>query len=99
MWVICRTELRHDHECEDSIAQQIPRQVDPTHFIRSASLRPMSDIQRQADLLYRLHWYVRDCRVFGKTCAFDEGLVWEHRRAIDWAYGVEADWDEIPGDT
>jgi hypothetical protein len=99
MWVIGRAELHHDRQCDDNLSHQIPRRVDPTHFIRSARRRSLSEIQQMVDLLYRLHWYTRNCRLAGKDCRFDEGLVWEHRRAIDWAYGVEADWDEIPSDT
>ena len=99
MWVIGRADLHHDRQCDDSLSHLIPRRVDPAHFIRSAELRPVSEIQRMCDLLYRLHWYTRNCRLLSKDCKFEEGLVWEHRRAIDWAYGVEADWDEIPGDT
>jgi hypothetical protein len=46
-----------------------------------------------------MHWYARNCRLIGKECNFSEGIVSERRKAIDWVYGVEENWDEIPMDT
>ena len=49
--------------------------------------------------MYRMHWYTRECKLQGRDIALNEGIVAERRKAIDWIYGVEEDWDEIPMDT
>ena len=68
-------------------------------FIQKAEIRPITEIQEQSDLLYRMHWYARNSSLTGKECELSEGIVSERRRAIDWAYGVEEDWDGVPMDT
>jgi Domain of unknown function (DUF4272) len=98
-WCIGLVELDHFQHCDDDLAQKIPFKTDPSDFIRSAKLRPIAEIQEQADLLYRMHWYARNCRLAGRDCDLSESLISERRKAIDWIYGVEEDWDEVPMDT
>lgn len=98
-WCIGLVELDHFHRCDDDLAQKIPFKIDPSEFIKSAKLRPITDIQAQSDLLYRMHWYARNCRLNGRECNLSESIVSERRKAIDWAYGIEEDWDEVPMDT
>jgi len=98
-WCIGLVELDHFKHCDDDLAQKIPFEVDPSDFIANAKLRPIGEIQVQADLLYRMHWYARNCGLTGQECDFSESIVSERRKAIDWAYGVEEDWDEVPMDT
>lgn len=98
-WCIGLVELDHFQHCDDDLAQQIPFKTDPSNFIRSAKLRPIAEIQEQSDLLYRMHWYARNCRLTGQDCDINESIISERRKAIDWAYGVEEDWDEVPMDT
>jgi len=98
-WCIGLVDLNHFKHCDDDLAQKIPFKTDPKEFIQEASLRPISEIQEQSDLLYRMHWYARNSGLTGKECELSEGIVSERRKAIDWAYGVEEDWDEVPMDT
>lgn len=98
-WCIGLADLNHFKHCDDDLAHKIPFKTDPTEFIQKATLRPISEIQEQSDLLYRMHWYARNCGLTGQECELSEGIISERRKAIDWAYGVEEDWDEVPMDT
>lgn len=98
-WCIGIADLDHFKQCDDDLAEKIPNRLDPSEFIEKARLRPIEDIQRQSDLLYRLHWYTRHCGLEGQECKLSGGIIAERRKAIDWVYGVEEDWDEVPMDT
>jgi len=98
-WCIGLVELDHFQHCDDDLAEKIPFKTDPADFIQTAKLRSIAEIQEQSDLLYRMHWYAKNCGLTGQDCELSEGIVSERRRAIDWAYGVEEDWDEVPMDT
>jgi hypothetical protein len=98
-WAIGLVDLDHFKPCDDDLASKVPFRQSPRDFIARAMLRPIPEIQVQADLLYRMHWYTRNCRLVGKTSLLSGGIISERRRAIDWVYGVEEDWDEIPMDT
>jgi len=98
-WCIGLVDLDHFKHCDDDLAHKIPFKTDPQEFIQKARLRPIAEIQEQSDLLYRMHWYARNCGLNGQECELSRGIVSERRKAIDWAYGVEEDWDEVPMDT
>lgn len=98
-WCIGLVELDHFKHCDDDLARKIPFKTSPQVFIQKAVLRPIAEIQEQSDLLYRMHWYARNCGLTGQECDLSEGIVSERRKAIDWVYGVEEDWDEVPMDT
>jgi len=98
-WCINVVELNHFDHCDNDLASKIPFKTDPSGFISNAVLRPIEEIQQQSDLLYRMHWYARDCSLTGTESPLNEGVISERRKAIDWVYGVEEDWDEIPMDT
>ena len=98
-WTIGLVELNNFTHCDDDLATKIPFKQNPVEFINNAKLRPISEIQEQADLLYRMHWYTRECQLTGKECELSNGIIMERRKAIDWVYGVEEDWDEVPMDT
>ena len=98
-WSISIVELDHFKHCDDDLATKIPFNSDPTNFIASAHLRPIEEIQEQSDLLYRMHWYTRNCKLTDTNCVLSTSTIAERRKAIDWVYGVEEDWDEVPLDT
>jgi hypothetical protein len=98
-WCIGLVELDHFKYCDDDLANKIPFRTEPSEFIQNAQLRPIEEIQKQADLLYRMHWYAKNCGLTGQKSKLSEDIVSERRKAIDWAYGVEKDWDEVPMDT
>ena len=98
-WSIGLVEINHFKHCDDDLAKKVPFKKDPSHFIESAQIRPISEIQRQSDLLYRMHWYTRNCQLNGKQSKLNNSIILERRRAIDWVYGVEKHWDEVTLDT
>lgn len=99
-WCMDLVELDPFRRCDDDLASHFPPPfTDPREFIAEATLRPQDEIYQQADLHYRLHWAARNARLMGTQSKADEGLISERRKALDWAIGVEADWDEIPLDT
>lgn len=98
-WSLGLAELDHFRQCDDDLASKAPFKADASSFVASARLVPLAAIQRQADLLYRMHWATVDARLTGAECPLHEGLIRERRRAIDWVYGVAEDWDDVPLDT
>ena len=99
-WCLGLTGLEPLRQCDDDLASKFPAPfTDPSDFIATARLRPFEEIYRQADLHYRLHWAARNARLTGSDFPVLVGLITERRKALDWAIGVEADWDEVPSDT
>ncbi len=98
-WALNLAELDHTRECDDDLAARMPAMAQEQAFIGSAQLRPMSVIQEQVDLVYRMHWAAVNSRFTGKPGSLNESVVRERRRALDWLYGVDEDWDEVPLDT
>jgi len=98
-WAIYLVELDPFKHCDDDLASKIPYMENPSDFINSACLRPIEEIQEQSDLYYRLNWYTKKCRREDKEGLLSWGIILERRKAIDWLYGVEQDWDEVPLDT
>ena len=98
-WSLGLVEMDHRRLADDDLSQRLKFQQDPKALIACATLRPIQEIQQQCDRLYRLHWYARNSRLVGKETIISESVVRERRRALDWTYGVEPDWDEVPGDT
>jgi hypothetical protein len=72
--------------------------------LRSAiRIREKSEVLDRADLLYRLHWAVRDAELAGSAelDGIDGGVVQEWHRAVNWMikYDLEDDWDQVGTDT
>lgn len=59
------------------------------------SLRPELEIYTMLDYYYRLHWYCVDERINGRQATLNEGVVFERRRALEWAFSRSADWDNV----
>jgi hypothetical protein len=59
------------------------------------SLRPALEIYTMLDYYYRLHWYCVDERMNGRQAALNEGVVYERRRALEWAFQRSANWDDV----
>jgi hypothetical protein len=98
-WCVGIVDMDHRRVADADLSARLKFREDPSALIAGVRLRPLHEIQRQCDLLYRLHWYARNSSLVGRSCIVSESVVRERRRAVDWAYGVEADWDEVPGDT
>jgi len=76
---------------------------DPDRLQAAIAIRSKSDILDHADLLYRLHWAVRNARLTGSSgpSAVNGGVVQEWHRAVNWMirYNKEDDWDQVGTDT
>ena len=70
-------------------------------FINTATIRSTSDILDMADLMYRMHWAVRDAELKKKRIPanLDPGIVYERHYAINWVIYYEDDWDDVSADT
>lgn len=98
-WSLGLAELDHARACDDDLVSRLPAEGNEMQFFENASLRPLAQIQEQADLAYRMHWCAVSNRFAGTAGQLNESIVRERRRALDWIYGVDEDWDEIPMDT
>jgi hypothetical protein len=76
-------------ECDES----------PWPFIQKLQMRTKSEILDAEDLIYRLHWAVRNTGLTGKHACRAKlyaGVVKEWRHAINWVTNYKnLDWDEV----
>jgi hypothetical protein len=98
-WGLQLCDLDHTSGCDADLAERMPFLEGVPEFIAGASLRSADEVQKQVDLIYRMHWYAVNCRLNGTESKLNESVIKERRRALDWMYGVAADWDEMPMDT
>jgi len=99
-WCVNLVGMSPFRRCDDDLASHFPPPFsDPSAFINSVIARPLEEIYQQADLHYRLHWAGRNARLTRVPSIAHEGLIGERRKGLDWAIGVEADWDRMPDDT
>lgn len=98
-WCLGVVEIDHFSRCNEKLADLIPPKTNPKRFIEKAKLRPLEEIQKQVDLLYRMNWAakVKDRHKGVKNLNYN--VITERRRAIDWVYGVERNWEDISLDT
>jgi hypothetical protein len=87
-----------------SILDLFPQNDEPPDRLQAAiAIRPKSDILDRADLLYRLHWAVRNAQLTGSSgpSEVNGGVVQEWHRAVNWmvCYNEEDDWDQVGTDT
>jgi len=71
-------------------------------FIKQATLRPLSEILDEADLIYRYDWAVVDARINRQPppANLDAGVVYERHYALNWLIGyMNQDWDDVTTDT
>ncbi|WP_185843463.1 DUF4272 domain-containing protein [Pseudoalteromonas luteoviolacea] len=54
------------------------------------------DNLKNCDLLYQMHWA---CNHDNSQNQLDKGVICARRRALDWVYGVDPEWEDIPMDT
>jgi uncharacterized protein DUF4272 len=86
----------------DFILKSVPNLGDPTEkFVHDAHLISFATILDQADLIYRIHWAVRDAQLNGRKApgGFDSGIVVERHYTLNWLIFYADDWDEITTDT
>lgn len=98
------SEVPNDESSVESILDLFPSRSELPHRLRTA-IRPRSksEVLDRADLLYRLHWAVRDAELsgLGVVAGTNGGVVQEWHRAVNWMirYDSEDDWDQVGTDT
>jgi hypothetical protein len=81
-----------------------PQDLEEPKALQAAiKIRAKDEIVAWADLLYRLHWAVRDARLNGGQPLemLNGGVVQEWHLAVNWMtrYGNEDNWDDVGTDT
>ena len=83
----------------DQLAGLLPdlrTQESPRRFLETFRIRSPAILLSKLDLLYRAHWAARDCRLSSSTdCPFNEGIVHERRRLLEWALNATVEWDDV----
>jgi len=106
MWVLGKFSDLHAPKTEtdlDEIYPHLPAfDEKAADYIADCALIDRERILDQADLLYRIHWAVRQASIDGQDLEqLDADVVQEWHRAINWVtcYGGELDWEEVTTDT
>lgn len=69
-------------------------------FIKSAMIRPASEILDLWDLTYRIHWAIRNVELNNLTpLDLHPSIVFERHHAINWVINSSLNWDDITTDT
>lgn len=74
----------------------------PWPFIEGLNLRSTSEILDASDLIYRLHWAVREHRLSGRPApsGLDMGIIQEWHQAVNWLTRYDdEEWDDVVTDT
>lgn len=84
--------------CGDNMASLLPNLEQGESNKKLAglqTLRPAAELYRMLDFYYRLHWYCVDERIHGRAANVSESLVYERRKALEWIYNNQYEWDEV----
>ncbi|GAB3240054.1 hypothetical protein GCM10027346_33800 [Hymenobacter seoulensis] len=99
MWA---TRMIHDLDpvkwCGDNMASLLPNLEKGQNNEKLAglqNLRQAAELYRMLDFYYRLHWYCVDERIHGRAPIVSESLVYERRKALEWIYNSQYQWDEV----
>jgi len=99
MWVTKAIEgLKAEEHVADYMASLLPNLEEGEGNEKLDKLREMRgemEVYTMLDLYYRLHWYCVDERINGRIPKLDESLVYERRKALEWAFNRSADWDDV----
>lgn len=60
-----------------------------------SKVRTEIELYTMLDYYYRLHWYCVDERLNGRQAKLNEGLIYERRKSLEWAFNRENDWDNV----
>ncbi len=106
MWVGgLAPDLPFDRGVEDymaSLAPNLEQGDGPEKFADKMAMRDQAAVFRMLDLYFRLHWWVRDSELTGRTAELKNilpGVIVERRKALEWVMDAQIDWDEVPMDT
>jgi Domain of unknown function (DUF4272) len=103
MWVVeIIDSLEANQNVGDNMVELLPNleeQEDNSKIDKVQSLRSELEIYRMLDYYYRLHWYCVDNRINGVKIKLTEGVIYERRKALEWVFNKEYQWDNVQMDT
>lgn len=72
----------------------------PEKFSNTMKLRSNTELFQALDLYYRLHWWTRDGNLNGyETGSVSLDIIMERRKALEWLFNPNCDWDSVPNHT
>ena len=102
-WVLCLIpRIDHFKYCGQHLITLVPKLDEPVSgFVDRARMRPLDDLLAEADMLYRLHWAVRDASL--QQQSIPNGLRFyvtnERLRAINWVLFSDVSWEDTDTST
>ncbi|SNC77330.1 protein of unknown function [Hymenobacter gelipurpurascens] len=103
MWA---TQMVHELDpvkwCGDNMASLLPnleKGEGNEKLAKVQALRPAAELYQMLDFYYRLHWYCVDERIHGRAATVSESLVYERRKALEWIYSNQDEWDTVEMNT
>lgn len=80
----------------------LPRYGQPTHrYLEGLELRSPEEIFRELEKIYQIHWAMRNAKMRAEPPMeqFDQDVVLERHRTLNWVTNPGDEWDEITTDT
>jgi hypothetical protein len=88
--------------CDFSNYPNLPNiETDPTDWISKSKLRNTEEILNETDMIYRIHWAVRDASLNGRKIPanLNQDIVMERHFALNWLVMYAEEWDDVTTDT
>ena len=74
--------------------------TDTKEFIKLATIRPVAEILDLSDLIYRIHWALRNVELNNlPPMDVNSSIVFERHYAINWVIDSSISWGNITTDT
>ena len=104
LWVINKVDTVYIPSEEVSIPQILELlpdfMTDTKDFVKSTTMKTVSEILDLSDLTYRLHWATRHTELNNlETLDLNSSIVQERHFAVNWVTYYEDNWDDITTDT
>jgi hypothetical protein len=102
-WVLCLIP-RPDHfkTCGNELVTLVPKPGAPVgDFVERAQMRPTDELLAEADMLYRLHWAVREASLHRQRIptGLPYNVTEERMRAINWVLLSDVSWEDTDTST
>jgi hypothetical protein len=98
-WVLAMMPIiDHFSECSEQLVHMFPKPgEDPTDFVSATQMRSREELFREADLLYRIDWGVRNASLRDEKppTSLPEWVTLYRRQAIDWTIDSRTRWDRV----
>jgi len=100
LWVIKRVDhldLSLTEVNTSDVIERLPAFMQsPSDFINTTTMRSVSEILDQSDLVFRLNWAARQAQLDGSDdIPFNTSVAYERYFAINWVTCMRAQWDEM----